>query len=519
MIKLPSQDKAPAFLAGISKANSDLNDIANGLTSYIEKNGIEVYGNPSPTFLRSIVNGHQQNAESIRSFLSYAGVRVGVGCLTQDVAPEITKHTHMPTPDDSRTHYNQTSGVYFGATNLVCVTEKSWRINPLPSQLLDGTADPILENAQLSRKTYFHEIGHALYNNLPPELFNKEAFLETYRLNVEALGGSDAARKKGFGYFIQDKKPGRGPDETFAESYAIMMVEKNPVYFPPDPVPPPLPPDIAGPDEPLLSPPKADLPLPPPSEPYRRKFETNDWMEHWGLCSAFVRQFVEAFDVTWKNEQALFALKKGRSDIIRDYLDKGGDVNVKDREGNPLITRAIGDQNDEVVGMLLQHPKIDINATDEYGRDVLSVATAHEDMHTIKAILERQDIRDIEPALKIASEHVKNDQSCGLWNSGASHIVSRLVSYKEKQVNNNASLSPTQNSENTIAESSQSAHTAIQQPAEISMSASAPPLMQTLHRRRNYEELKFRSITPGDAVPNVPSTPRKVARNRYSLIV
>lgn len=82
----------------------------------------------------------------------------------------------------------------------------------------------------------------------------------------------------------------------------------------------------------------------------------------------------------------LYVTKRGKVDIIKKWLNKGGDVNAKNNEGSTALTVAAESGHTELVKLLLAK-NADPNVKTENGWTVLMYASQHGHNDVIKALL------------------------------------------------------------------------------------------------------------------------------------
>lgn len=86
----------------------------------------------------------------------------------------------------------------------------------------------------------------------------------------------------------------------------------------------------------------------------------------------------------------LRACVDGKPSLVRKLLKKGADINAK-KDGVPAIVCAVRAGYPEVVMLLTENPKMNINAEDDKGETALYVAVTQGNASIIKNILKRDD--------------------------------------------------------------------------------------------------------------------------------
>lgn len=188
-----------------------------------------VYSAVGGAFMAALRDTHNAYPPAIRSFFEHArfenGKRLHIRTarLHTDTRDDEARRT-PDKKDDKRTHFNHVSGRFSGRDGALHVFEFTLRQYPgIPIETMDmmDAQDPS-ENPHVWFKTavadvYRHEGGHSV-SSLLGRLGEQPGFIEAWKADVAALGGEDAARKKRWGYFIQDGAQGR--EEVIADLWA-----------------------------------------------------------------------------------------------------------------------------------------------------------------------------------------------------------------------------------------------------------------------------------------------------------
>jgi hypothetical protein len=174
--------------------------------------GIEFHGAMTPEYRLGMVEGYQQIPESVRNYLREQGTRISIGATRDDIHPENGKaylQTHL---DDTRVHQNQASGVYYGGSNEVVVTQLEYNterrpeIGERPDARGIAKGNWLIKSAQASTNVLRHEVGHAI-DAMCGGISNSPGFRQAYEADVAALGGADTARKKGWAISSATRRP------------------------------------------------------------------------------------------------------------------------------------------------------------------------------------------------------------------------------------------------------------------------------------------------------------------------
>lgn len=104
---------------------------------------------------------------------------------------------------------------------------------------------------------------------------------------------------------------------------------------------------------------------------------------HWGIGRAYPGNFDRMS--LWRAEPTSLS---GRTDVTKLLLDKGGDVNAKDKEGRTALTEAAKIGHTDIVKLLLDKAA-DINTKDKDGRSPLVWAAAKMHADLVKLLVER----------------------------------------------------------------------------------------------------------------------------------
>ncbi|MEL4895394.1 ankyrin repeat domain-containing protein [Crocosphaera sp. Alani8] len=74
------------------------------------------------------------------------------------------------------------------------------------------------------------------------------------------------------------------------------------------------------------------------------------------------------------NEELLQATKDGDLEVVQSLVDRGADVNVKDKENATPIMRSVSRNYQEIVKLLIEQGA-DVNAINDWGYTPLKYAT------------------------------------------------------------------------------------------------------------------------------------------------
>lgn len=160
---------------------------------------------------------------ALRQFLALRGVSFKLGSYYDSVAIRGPQVALSPDRRDNvRKHRNQSPGVYDKKAKIAYVFEYVLNRDAVPiiGQKPDAAAVAAglwhRHGPKAIARITRHETWHAVdYNAGLPSRW--PGFRRAYEDDIAALGGKQAAREAGLGYFIQDDIPHRGASETFAE--------------------------------------------------------------------------------------------------------------------------------------------------------------------------------------------------------------------------------------------------------------------------------------------------------------
>jgi ankyrin repeat protein len=88
-------------------------------------------------------------------------------------------------------------------------------------------------------------------------------------------------------------------------------------------------------------------------------------------------------------EDFFIALKNDHVAVVRELLEQGFDPNARDPRGQPGLDVAISAESPKVVRVLLEQPKIDVNALNAAGESPLMLAAVKGDMPDTLLLLAR----------------------------------------------------------------------------------------------------------------------------------
>ncbi|MDD5773688.1 MAG: ankyrin repeat domain-containing protein [bacterium] len=88
------------------------------------------------------------------------------------------------------------------------------------------------------------------------------------------------------------------------------------------------------------------------------------------------------------NSGLISAAEKGDINTVKQLLDQGADINVKDRNGITALITAVWNSYTEIVKLLLEKGA-DVNAKDDYGRTVLMKAVEDGNIEIIKLLMDK----------------------------------------------------------------------------------------------------------------------------------
>lgn len=129
--------------------------------------------------------------------------------------------------DNQRKHRNQSPGLYDKHARIAYIFQYMLHreVMPVIGQQPDaaGIAAGVwrINGTRDVARIMRHEIWHAIDYNAGLPSRGRE-FRQAYAADLVGMGGSAAARVAGWGYFIQDDMPNRGPSEVFAECGAAL---------------------------------------------------------------------------------------------------------------------------------------------------------------------------------------------------------------------------------------------------------------------------------------------------------
>ncbi|KAI1498822.1 ankyrin [Biscogniauxia marginata] len=102
--------------------------------------------------------------------------------------------------------------------------------------------------------------------------------------------------------------------------------------------------------------------------------------------------------VNYRSETALFiAVEMNHPSIVQVLLANGALPNISDFSGRQPLHRAVEISRAEVVNMLLEDPRVDITASCDEGRSVITYALSNPDDSILRKLLEREDLDPDEP--------------------------------------------------------------------------------------------------------------------------
>ncbi len=165
---------------------------------------------------------------ALRRYLAQHHVRFVLG-LYYDAAA-LTGPQEALSPDrrdNMRRHRNQSPGVYDKRAKIAYAFAFRLRndVQPTLGQQPDAqsvaTGTWQINGTRAIARITRHEVWHAL-DDVSGLRSRRPAFRQAYLSDVMALGGAEAARREGLGYFIQDDIPHRGQSEVFAECGAAL---------------------------------------------------------------------------------------------------------------------------------------------------------------------------------------------------------------------------------------------------------------------------------------------------------
>lgn len=165
---------------------------------------------------------------ALRRFLAHHNVRFVLGLYYDAAAMSGPQEALSPDRRDNlRRHRNQSPGVYDKKARIAYAFAFRLRsdVQPAIGQQPDAAGVAAgtwqINGTRAIARITRHEVWHAL-DDVAGLRSRRPAFRRAYQHDVAALGGPEAARRAGWGYFIQDDIPHRGPSEVFAECGAAL---------------------------------------------------------------------------------------------------------------------------------------------------------------------------------------------------------------------------------------------------------------------------------------------------------
>jgi ankyrin repeat protein len=82
--------------------------------------------------------------------------------------------------------------------------------------------------------------------------------------------------------------------------------------------------------------------------------------------------------------------------VVKHLIDKGANPNIQDKEGLSPLHVAVGGRNDnEIMDLLLAHPKVNVDCVDKCGRTVLHWAAMTSNVVAVKNLIDKGADPDI----------------------------------------------------------------------------------------------------------------------------
>ncbi len=164
----------------------------------------------------------------LRRYLAHHRVRFVLGLYYDAAALTGPQEALSPDRRDNlRRHRNQSPGVYDKREKIAYAFAFRLRndVQPTIGQQPDAQSVAAgtwqINGTRAIARITRHEVWHAL-DDISGLRSRRPAFRQAYLADVAALGGAEAARRAGLGYFIQDDIPYRGQSEVFAECGAAL---------------------------------------------------------------------------------------------------------------------------------------------------------------------------------------------------------------------------------------------------------------------------------------------------------
>ena len=83
-----------------------------------------------------------------------------------------------------------------------------------------------------------------------------------------------------------------------------------------------------------------------------------------------------------------FAVRNDHEAAVREFLERGIDVNVRDAKGQPALTVAVQERASKVARLLLARPTIDLDALNAAGESALMLAALKGDLPDAQLLLD-----------------------------------------------------------------------------------------------------------------------------------
>ncbi|WP_218130674.1 ankyrin repeat domain-containing protein [Sporomusa acidovorans] len=115
----------------------------------------------------------------------------------------------------------------------------------------------------------------------------------------------------------------------------------------------------------------------------------------------------------------------GRTTIVRQLLDKGADINARDKEGQTPLMKAVGNNHADVVTILLQRGA-NSSARDGNGNSAVSLAKAKNDRRVLEALAKAGIGEGQEKIVPVSNKNDKSYAQAGkLSRTGTSSATAR----------------------------------------------------------------------------------------------
>ncbi len=166
----------------------------------------------------------------VRKFLRLGQAIIRGGATSLDIQPRETGKIWDVSEEDKRTHLNHSGGLYDSTIKTAWVSEFYLSADEdqydTPLNFLNLLLDKWTQATSIAVAVY-HEAGHAFSHVFANFIYNEDymtnscvhnlpGFIAAYEADLEKLGGYDAAREKGYKYYVRkDKDLSR--DETSAQ--------------------------------------------------------------------------------------------------------------------------------------------------------------------------------------------------------------------------------------------------------------------------------------------------------------